>query len=272
MKSLKGKIISGSITVASVAAVIGFGFSSFAWFSNNKEVQSTGVLMLATNKETVEIVDDLYDVYGYDFILDEPIYLTGDDKNLHLGDYDYFISNRLTYDRRIARMHLRFPSGYTENSQLRIDAFCDSRFLNDDGVTVVPLISNVIQFKFYDNHEGKISDYNSNNIMEVYNECVDTFEDITPYTFVNFTTSGEATTINGKNNTLTVFLDLLSIIEDGKDMTDFIFEINYNKSLIDYFAENCGSTFDVESIKEGDNVITFKEDISVIELALVDKN
>ncbi|MDQ9734318.1 hypothetical protein RF031_04205, partial [Acinetobacter baumannii] len=81
-------IVSISITIASTATLIGFGISSFAWFSTNKETVTTGLNITSGIKQQVDIFGNDFSIIYYDVITDEA---KQDKNNFALTPYNVFV-------------------------------------------------------------------------------------------------------------------------------------------------------------------------------------
>lgn len=265
MKSIKGKIIASSVTLACIGSLIAFGISSFAWFSYSPSVIADGLEIETAVSENVSIDFDTFEVYCKE---DEQssAYIS---KNLDLGTYNLLLnsdeSNGNDYTKRFYRFKIDYPHRDEDSKTLSM-AFClkDGSKYKDDG-KVAPYISNVVQFKFFDNYSSTIPTVNDGktNVEEVYNSCVSVFDNISnTSTFV---------VSNVKNGNLVVTFDLGSL-QNGQESTDFIIEADYSSTLLDAFVNSYA-----EGEKEGyeyiisnhDKVGTFNKDIKEISFDLI---
>lgn len=265
MKTLKAKLISTIVAVAGAASVLGFGLSSFAWFGANKKTIASGMVLRSRNELNIAIEHQDYEVYGYDLETDEPVVLSND---LTLGEYNIFMPFRNSYNRRIIRMTLIYPKGVTSTSKISIKINCLSNLFDTNGY-VDTKISNLIQFKFFDNYNKQIHEIDdSHTIFDVYQECCTIFDGINDfYTFVDTTASEK--TENNKDKEFEVNLNLPEEASGSNYKTDFFIEYNYNDQLVDYYKNNSNVDFDIDFFKEG-NAVPFDQDVQRIEFDLVE--
>ena len=263
MKSLKAKIISTIVTIAAAASVIVFGLSSFAWYTNNTEPTSEGLQIVTNSNGEIAVDGNLFTVYGYN-IEDDQAELIFDD--LALGSYNIFVPGRNTYNRRIVRVKLLFKNDVEIGSKISIKINCLADLLKEGGLYVDEKISNLIQFKFYDNYDGLIDQIDdTHSIGDVYDECVELFDNMNEYySFVKIN-SGAA---SKPSKVIEINVDTPSLAEEETSFqTDFLIEYNYNDALVQYYKEHADSKFDLDFFKEG-NAIPFKQDIECMEFSL----
>lgn len=243
---LRTKLISSILSVVCGAAMVVFAVTTFSWFSSNRQVDASGIKARAYIDETAQLYDLTYSVYGFDIQTNKPSKETGKNPDLKLGDYDMIIKGRNTYNRRTMRIPLTFPNGHSGDSKLKIEIECEGPWttISEGKEIVAHEISNLVQFKFYDNYEGRISSATSEeeDLLKVYNECRAVFDDtalaIQPYTFVNFTDIPDGISVSGKNAKLTVEVEMPSLLSTENITSDFFIEINYNEKLVEYFRYN----------------------------------
>lgn len=160
------------------AAVITLGVNlttifagTWAWFNTNKHVTASGMTIKAKNSENVEITER--HIYSWDYEADEPIETT----DLNLEPYDCFITSRNVYARKFLRLKLRYPNGVPDNTNLLIEVECTgSLYKTVQGNQYVDTnISNLVQFKYFDN---KNNDINTTDVATIYSDCRNVFENM----------------------------------------------------------------------------------------------
>lgn len=264
MKSLKAKLISTAVTIAGLGSVIAFGLSSFAWYHANKKVDAQGMELRTMYKGEIVFENDSYVVYGYDIENDTPQLISGD---LSLGSYNIFVPGRNSFNRRIIRTTILYPRGVEIGSSIKITINCLSDLLISGTQFVDEKISNLIQFKFYDNFDNRIHQVDEEHtVSDVYNECVELFDSIEEsYSFVEL--SGATATKPDKVIEIPVNMPSLSQ-EADLYRTDFLIEYNYNDDLVAYYKEHADENFDISFFKDK-NAIPFEQDVQYITFTLV---
>lgn len=266
MKSLKAKIISAAISIACIATLIGFGMTSFAWFTDNKDTDSNGLTISSIVQQSVDIIDDHFKVYYFNVEQDQAVEAEDD---FILAPYNMFVPARNAYNRKFVRMSLRYPGNATGGQKLLLTLTCTGDLFKDDGMTEEEVISNLIQFRFYDNYEGSIRTVGDNvTVQNVYEDCVSVFDKIEQKTtFVSIDSEGVATK-SAKVIALTVEMPSLKD-KTTQLISDFFMEIDYSETLIEYFKSHGAYNFDLSYFQDGSEV-EFREDIETIDLSITE--
>ncbi len=270
-KSSKTKIISTVLTLSCTAVLLGFAATSVAWFSTNSQVNSKGMTVKCYLDETVGILNNSYDIYGYDIDEDEPTKMI----DLSLGDYDAFIEKNNTYAKRFVRAKLYYPNTIQKGQKLEVKVECsaDHLFKTVDAHNYIDkYISNLIEFNFFDNFDRSIPEEaaDGSNIGTIYNQCTSEFESLGD-TGISFVHKDKAPTSeeNDKDLVITKTVDLpSSAIGVAGFTTDFFIVYYYNDTLVNYYRNNCEDDYGLD-VFDGTNVIDFEKDIVSISFALV---
>ena len=245
--------------------------ATIAWFNTNRKVEADGIVIKARNEQNVDIIAT--HIYTWDYEHDVPI----ETDDLNLSPFDCFISNRNVYARKFLKLTLQYPNGVPANSYLSIQVDCYGNLTyvsEEDGETYVDTkISNLIQFKYYDNiHRG----IDETSIDTIYSSCSDIFdgkveEGETDYTvdtlskFVNLSGSGE--NITGAKPTKTIENHTISLVQASgvsSYTTDLYIEYRYNDNLIDYYIRHAEESLDLNLFEANGTEIAFTPDISRI--------
>lgn len=272
MNSLKAKIVSISITIASTATLIGFGISSFAWFSTNKETVTTGLNITSGIKQQVDIFGNDFSIIYYDVITDEA---KQDKNNFALTPYNVFVPARNKYNRKFIRMTLQYAVKVDPGDKLSLTINClGDLYRTEEGRAIEnSVISNLIKFRFYDNASGLIpalgEDAPESEIKATYEACCSAFDTIEDeYSFVELSLDG---TSASKIKSLDLVVDMPSL-EDEKPnyVSDFFMEFDYDADLVEFFKERGGVDFNLSYFEHGDG-IKFNEDITDIVVGIAGK-
>ena len=273
-KSSKTKIISTVLTLSCTAVLLGFAATSVAWYSTNSEVNSSGMKVKCYLDETVGILNNSFDIYGYDIDEDEPTKMT----DLSLGDYDAFIAKNNNYAKRFVRAKLYYPNTIKSGQKLEIKVECDANHLFktvEANNFIDKYISNLIEFNFLDNFDRSIPEEMSDgsNISTIYNQCTSEFDALGD-TGISFVHKDKAPVSeeNDKDLVITKTVDLpSSAIGVAGFTTDFFIEYYYSDILVNYYRNNCEDSYDLD-VFEGSNIINFEKDIVSISFSLVGGN
>ena len=136
--------------------------ATVAWFNTNRTVSSTGMVIRARNEQNVQVIAK--HIYTWDYQHDEPI----ETDDLNLEPYDCFITTRNVYARKFLKLTLQYPNGVPANTylSLTVDCFGDLTYEKNNSTYVATNISNLIQFKYYDNITGVIDE---TSVATIYN-------------------------------------------------------------------------------------------------------
>ena len=124
-KTNRVKLISTILSLSCVGILLGFAATSFAWFSKNTTVTSSGVKVKCYIDQSVGLLNNEYVIYGYNIENDEPEKMS----TLALGDYDAFIQKNNTYARRFVRAQLYYPNTVKPGQKLRVRIECEANHL-----------------------------------------------------------------------------------------------------------------------------------------------
>ena len=234
--------------------------ATIAWFNTNRTVEASGMIITARNEQNVDVIAK--HIYTWDYEHDEPVETT----DLNLEPYDCFITTRNVYARKFLKLTLQYPNGVPANSYLSLQVDCTGNLTyvsEQDGETYVDTkISNLIQFKYYDNINGGIRE---TDVATIYNDCVSVFEGINTYSkFVNLSTLNNDVTGNKPTKSIEDHSIPLAPATSVSDYTtDLYIEYTYNTDLIAYYQANAEATFDL-TVFTGSQQIAFYPDISRI--------
>lgn len=227
----------------------------------NKDVQATGMQIKVGNPHNVEIVEK--HIYAWDYETDQAI----ETEDLNLEPYDCFITTRNDDARKFLRLKLKYPNGIPENTSLSISVECTgdlyTKLNNIDYVDTN--ISNLIQFKYFDNKEGDIQ---TTSVGTIYANCKSVFKNMTTLsTFVDVSSSGDGIDAS-KDSFKIVSNEIVLDPTDDKDFTTELFiEYTYNEDLLAYYQDNSGVEFDL-SVFTGSTEISFEPDVTKISIDL----
>ena len=232
--------------------------ATVAWFNTNRTVSSTGIVIRARNEQNVNVIAK--HIYTWDYQHDEPI----ETDDLNLEPYDCFITTRNVYARKFLKLTLQYPNGVPANTYLSLTVDCtgDLTYTKNNSTYVDTQISNLIQFKYYDNITGVIDE---TSVATIYNSCKTVFNRINAMSkFVNLTTSGDDVIGDKPNKSIEDHSIPLAPASDiSVYTTDLYIEYTYNTDLIAYYQANAEATFDL-TVFTGSQEITFEPDISRI--------
>ena len=143
------------------------------------------MVIKARNEQNVNV---LYKkIYTWDYQLDEPI----ETDDLNLEPYDCFITTRNVHARKFVKLVLQYPNGVPANTNLSISVDCSGNltYVKNNETYVATEMSNLIQFKYYDNINNGIDE---TSVATIYSTCVTTFDNINTLSkFVTVTGTGE---------------------------------------------------------------------------------
>ena len=234
--------------------------ATIAWFNTNRTVNATGMIIAPRNEQNVDVLAK--HIYTWDYVHDEPIETT----DLNLEPYDCFITTRNVYARKFLKLTLQYPNGVPANSYLSLQVDCTGSLTytnQQNGETYVATnISNLIQFKFYDNINGGIHE---TDVATIYNDCSAVFSGINTFSkFVNLSGSNENITGSKPSNSIEDHsIPLASATSVSDYTTDLYIEYTYNTDLIAYYQANAEATFDL-TVFTGSQQIAFSPDITRI--------
>ena len=235
--------------------------ATFAWFNTNRKVSGDGMVIKARNEQNVDIISK--HIYTWDYVHDEPVETT----DLNLEPYDCFITTRNEYARKFLKLTLQYPNGVPANSYLSIQVDCFgslSYTKTDNGVTktyVDTQISNLIQFKYFDNKNGEIRE---TDVTTIYNDCKAKFDSINTLSkFVSLSGSGENITASKINSVESHYIPLAQSSSVSSYTTELFIEYTYNTDLLAYYQSHAEASFDL-TVFTGSQEITFDADISRI--------
>lgn len=272
-KSSKAKLISTVLTLSCTAVLLGFAATSVAWFSTNTEVQVNGAKVKCYIDDTVGILSNSFDIYGYDIEEDTPVKMD----NLSLGDYDAFIAKNNVYAKRFVRAQLYYPNTIHSGEQLEIKVECEPNHLFKtiiDGQTqhqyIDKYISNLIEFNFLDNFDKSIEQESpdGSNIPTIYNQCVEEFAAIADRGITFVDTEIAPSTENDKNIVISTKVNLpSSAVGVAGYTTDFFIQYNYSDVLVNFYRSRCEDDYNLDVFQKS-NIIEFEKDIVSISFAL----
>lgn len=273
-KSSKTKLISTILTLSCTAVLLGFAATSVAWYSNNSSVDMKGAKVKCYIDETVGILSNSFDIYGYDIEKDTPVRMD----NLSLGDYDAFIAKNNIYAKRFVRAQLYYPNTIHEGEQLEVKVECEPNHLFKtiiDGQQqhqyVDKYISNLIEFDFLDNFDGSIEKENAEgtNIPTIYSQCALEFETKADKGITFVPTSRTPTSENDKQLVISKKVALPeSAIGQAGYTTDFFIQYKYSDELVSFYRSHCEDEYNLE-VFDKSNIIQFEKDIMSLSFALV---
>ena len=276
IKSLKAKLISTIVTIAGVASVFAFAVVSFAWYHSYTKDTANDMNLKTVVSDNVTLDIENFWVYGKDDA-EGAVFKT---KDLTLRTYNLLelstdsesTEDDNIYNKRFYRIHIDYPNHESDNNVLSIKLQ-----LKKDGdgnisplytytnaaMRVAPQISNVIQFKVYDNNKSKIDvlDKTDSNLTTIYEQCVEELNDVESLQFVN-------------SNSKSEFIEFKLNLETNEKSTDLIIEADYSVTLMENFIDSYQT-----STQEGyeyiianpDKVGTFEKDIEAIYFDLVNE-
>ena len=260
MKNKKGFVLGTAVVTLGVNIATIFG-GTYAWMCMNKSVEATGMQIKAGNPNNVEIIEK--HIYAWDYQTDTPIETT----DLNLEPYDCFITTRNDDARKFLRLKLKYPNGIPENTSLSISVECTGNlFKKLNNVDYVDTnISNLIQFKYYDN---KLNSIDTTSVDSIYHNCKSIFNDMdTLSTFVEISNSGEQKSASKDSYTIVSNDITLEATEASEFTTELFIEYTYNEELLEYYQDNSGVEFDL-SVFTGSTEISFEPDVTKISIDL----
>ena len=229
--------------------------ATVAWFSANERVTGQGMEIVASTNETVQVVDKA--IYMKDY--DTDTYIQTD--NLDLAPYDCFIQARNTDARKFVRLTLRYPNGIPANTKLLLGLECTGSLWKTIGGQeyVAENISNLIQFKVFDNINGDVDD---TNIQTIYDGCKAKFESMDNVaTFVTLSGSGESETASKESSYIEDASIQLTPTSDADFRTDLFIEYTYNQELLSFYQGHANVNFDL-NVFTGSTEIEFTPDVT----------
>lgn len=238
---------------------------TWAWFNANNRVSASGMTIKAKNSENVEITEK--HIYSWDYDTDEPI----ETNDLNLEPYDCFITSRNVYARKFLRLKLRYPNGVPESTNLLIEVECTGDLYKtvQEAQYVDTNISNLIQFKYFDN---KNHDINTTDVATIYSDCREVFEsmDISSK-FVEVSGSGSQKTARKDNYSITN--DDIILNSNGLENyeTELFIEYTYNEALLEYYQDNAEIEFDL-NVFTGATTVEFSPDVTRITIDISSGN
>lgn len=230
--------------------------ATVAWFNTNRTVSASGMVVKSRNEQNVDVLAK--HIYTWDYVQEGAIETT----DLNLEPYDCFITSRNVHTRKFLRLTLQYPNGVPANTYLSLTVDCFGRLFNANHPEYVDTqISNLIQFKYYDNITGLVDE---TSVDTIYDSCMDVFDDISNLSkFVNLTGSGD--NVVGTKPSLSIedhSIPLAPSSNVGAYTTDLYIEYTYNTDLIAYYQAN--SEADLTVFSASGQQITFNPDISRI--------
>lgn len=260
MKNKKAFILGAAVITVGVNLTTIFA-GTWAWFNANKQVTASGMSISVRNPDNVQIIEK--HIYAWDYETDEPI----ETNDLNLEPYDCFITSRNVYARKFLRLKLMYPNGVPENTNLCIQVNCTGDLYKETGgVNYVDTnISNLIQFKYFDNKNNDISTVDTSTI---YADCKSVFESMDNLsTFVEVSGSGEAKTASKENFTITNNDIALEETSDTNFITELFIEYTYNEDLLAYYQDNSEIEFDLD-VFTGATTVEFDPDVTKLSIDL----
>ena len=258
------------IIVASVS-FIGINISTLftatiAWFSTNRKVSAAGMIISARNEDNVGVTSK--HIYKYDTENKHAI----ETSDYTLNAYDCFITLNNENARNFIRLSLYYPNGVPENTRLYVQVDCEGRlFRTVENKTYVDTnISNLVQFKYFDNKNG---DIDTSTVDDIYNDCVTVFDSINTYSkFVTLTTSGDDVIGSKPANSIYDNSIILAPTNGVPYQTELFIEYRYNEDLITYYQNNAKEKLDTQVISSAVNLISFTSDIKKITIDTITTN
>jgi len=257
-KNKKIKLIAATSTaIFNLAAV--FSAVGAWWVSATKANEGTNQIVLNT-LGGVNIVDNTWDIYGFDLDTDTPVLSSTD---FVLGDYDVFIPVRNINCRKTIHVKLEYPQGVLSGKCLKIDISYSGAY--KDGTSIKSNISNLVEFKYFVN-DGTISteDQTQDGVEATYYALHTKFDTITSKdTFVNADTHNKANISNTSSIPLAA--------SSSNYTTDLFIQYDYNEKLTTQFNDNFGS-FNLDYFKQANPTdrVKFTPDITSIAFSLGD--
>lgn len=266
------------VRTLALCSIVGFNLISlcmltFAWFISKTKEQTRASEISISAICDVEIVGNNVEIYGFDIENDVPILCD----TYVLNPYDSFIPTRNAHNRKFLKMKISYPNYIPADNFLKITITCASdKYTGNDGF-VLRDISNLVQFKYYDNKNQtirteKVMDADGETVLfeptptTIYNDCVEVFDEIDELdTFVSNATTSTKSAVIVNDSAIPLTQNM-----DKSYSTELFIEYNYNDALAEYFKDNCGTDFDI-SVFSGQNSIKFNPDILTIEFALKNK-
>lgn len=231
--------------------------ATFAWFSNNKMVKATGMAVCAKTDEHIQILEKK--AYTWDYDTDTPI----ETDDLNLEPYDCFITSRNQYARKFLRLSLKYPNGIAANSRLVLAVEFTGALTyvdQDDGQEYVATnISNLIQFKYFDNKNNDIDD---TTVSSLYSDCSTIFSSLdNATTIVTLSGTGDEQTASKATGRVEDNTMVIEATSDPNFRTDLFIEYTYNEALIAYYQKHAKDKFDL-NVFTGTTEIEFTPDIT----------
>lgn len=229
--------------------------ATVAWFSANERVTGSGVEIIASTNETVQVMDK--SIYMKDY--DTDTYIQTD--NLDLAPYDCFIQARNTDARKFVRLSLRYPNGIPENTNLLLRLECTGNLWKtiEGSQYVAENISNLVQFKIFDNKNGEIDD---TSVQTIYDGSKAVFENINASaTFVNLSGDGNSQTASKPATYIESSSISLDSTSDPDFRTDLFIEYTYNTDLLNFYQNHANVDFDL-NVFTGSTEIEFAPDVT----------
>lgn len=234
---------------------------TWAWFNANKAVTATEMVVRAKDPNNVQIVSKR--IYGWNYTTDTP----EETNSFKLEPFDCFITSRNQYARKFVRLGLRYPNGISANTSLSIAVECTGNLYYTKNSTeyVDTKISNLIQFKYFDNKNG---DIHTTDVDTIFTESTELFKTIpTSSTFVTVSGTKPNQTASKPNNTIVNTDVELDSTSDLSFETELFIEYTYNDTLLNYYQDNAEVDFDL-SVFTGATTVDFDADITQLSLDL----
>lgn len=266
----KNKILVAGISIVAINLATLFS-ATIAWFNTNRTVSTYGMVIKGSPDHNLDVLER--HIYCWDYDHDIPI----ETDDLKLEPYDCFITTRNVYARKFLRLSLKFSSAITSNTYLHIQVTCTGALTTISERTgdevVATNISNLIQFKFYDNIGGAIHS-STNNVTTIYNDCRTLFQSINDNQankFVQLTTTNDVVTASKPNMVIENMSIPLTPTNSPNYVTEFYIEYTYNEDLIAYYQSHADETFDL-NVFTGSTVIAFDDDVRTITIDTITLN
>ena len=198
-----------------------FGVFVFAWFSNNHNVEATGIVITVAEPEVIDV-----DMTAYSFNLDTKAGIAVDTTtSFNMNDYQSVFTHLNVYNPLYIRLSVVGAKG---KSQLDWSFSCasfnsESDYLEDDNQHLKNVLSNCVKIKCAYIPTSTIS--GSDTEANIWSKCNDYFKNV----------NNEQKFISGSlgSYTKTQKLDFYNInIDPNAEITYIYFEIDYDSPTV----------------------------------------
>lgn len=249
-----------TIRIAAISLIAAFSLIScftgvYAWFNANTDRESSAENIKVVN--STEMTLDNHDIYEYDFEKDYP----AKTDSLVLHGYDCFVESQNEYNKKYVVVNFTFPFGIPANKHMKIDINAPTdNYFDTDEVKVTKNVSNLIQFKFFNNSSNTIP-ITGKTDKEIYDACRAQFKTISDYdNFVTDTVKGTKSNISNTSLALATSSTSCNV--------QIIIEYTYDEYLIEVYKNRSGVDYDITFFKEK-TVVKFAADISLIAFGII---